>query len=253
MNSNSRGFGLIGLIAFLFIFGMTTSVGWKIYNTRTVIHNAPAIETTLKAPNPQPKPVDNLHVALLPSISTTGWHAFQEDGGKISYFYPSDWAFKNNGAYYYQATSATTFATSDNRGIFQTITTPIGNTHADYTKDYKILTGAQITVRVTDLHTGNVAQAPFDYCQTQPDLLLEKLDNSATPVCVKMSYGSSLYDIGASYCSLQLSAGIILGSKNTIEQNQKYLQVLVGIGKTWNFKNVCTTDSQNVEHLYFGP
>ncbi len=248
MDNNQKGFGHTGLIMLISVVGIIGLVGWFVPDSRTVIHNAPAKKSTLKAPNPQPQPVDNLHVASLPNISISGWQSFQESSGKISYKYPSDWTFKNSGLIYYGPSEAT----SNNKSSIQTLTSPDGEAKADWGNNFKKLSGAQITIRVIDDHS-NTSQEPSDYCQQQPNLTLEKLDNSATPLCVKMSYIPESYDMGASYCTLFLHAEIILGGKNTIEQNQKYLQVLVGIGNNWRFMDVCTTDSRNVEHLYFGP
>lgn len=250
MKNSQKGFGVTSLILLGCVVAIIGLVGWFVYqNNKTVIHTTPATETILKAPTAQPQPVDNLHVTSLPDISTGGWSNFQESSGKIHYKYPSDWTFKNSGLIYY----GTSEATSNNKSAIQTLVSPDGDSKADYDNNYKKLPGAQITIRAADNQSNN-ASSSQDYCKTQRanKFFLEELPNTATPMCLGMT-NAAFYQIGASYCGIVLQASIILGGKNTPEQQQRDLQTLIGIAKSWDFKNVCATDSQGIEHLYFGP
>ncbi|HEX7368129.1 MAG TPA: hypothetical protein VF261_00545 [Candidatus Saccharimonadales bacterium] len=247
---NQKGFGITSLIVLICVITAVGLVGWLVYqNSKTVIHNTPATEVTLKAPA-QPQAVDNLHITSLPDISTSSWHDFQENNGKISYRYPSDWTFKNSGFVYYGPSEAA----SHNQSAIQTLISPGSDSKADYDYGYKKLSGAKITIRVV-YEVNEDDATPSDYCTTLKDqkFFLEELPNNATPLCVGMTSSGSFYQVGASYCGLLFSADIILGGQNTLNQNQEYLQVLIGMAKTWDFKNVCATGAQGVQYLYFGP
>ena len=250
MEKNQEGFGLVGVFILIFVLAIVVFIGWQVYSGRTVIRNAPASQTTLKAPAAQPTLVDKLHAASLPEVSTATWQNFQESSGRIAYEYPADWTFKNSGLIYYGPSEAT----STNKSAIQTLTSPDGDTKGDYDYKYKSLSGARITVRVSYNKDASTSSTGPDYCTTQKQdkFYLAGVPNEGSPLCLGMT-SDSFYQIGASYCGLTFQADIIFGSQNSIEQKQKDLQVLVGIAKTWQFKNVCSTDTHGIEHLYFGP
>ena len=253
MTNHENGFGTLGTFLLGVVIGLILLTGWFVYSvgrsTKVVIHNSPTVIGKLTAPVPQPAPTDELHVPTLPDTSTANWQNFQESNGRIGYAYPPDWTFKNSGLIYYGPNEAT----SDNKQAIQTITSPGVDAKADYAKDYGQLSGAQIIVRVTDDNSSQSAKNATDYCQIQPELLLERIDNAGTPLCLKMGYIPDFYNVGATYCHLLLNASIILGERSSVAEKQYNMQVLIALAKTWNFKNVCTTDPQHVEHLYFGP
>jgi len=251
MNNKQKGFGMFALLWIMLALGIISWIGYTVYNgTRTKIHNAPAVITTLKPPQSS-QPIDSLHVSSLAPISTADWRVFREDDGRISYDYPPNWTFKNSGLIYYGSSQAT----SKQKSAIQTLVSPDGDSQGDYDYNYKKLAGAKITITASSHVTADNTTSPADYCSTlkSQKFFIEEIPNDATPICVGMTESGSFYHAGASYCGLTFQLAITFGGKNTTQQAQADIQTMIALVKTWNFKNACTTDSNNVEHVYFGP